>query len=150
MEGWYALVAFAVAFLLAQIWKTIVGMISGQRTEKNMTWTEFVAYFSRSGGMPSGHAASFTALTVCLGCMVGFESGLFALALGCLVIVLYDATHVRYAVGKQGEALNKLLKKNGEPELPLVEGHTVLQVVVGVIVGVAVGLGVFGVANGGF
>lgn len=54
-------------------------------------------------------------------------------------IVLYDAIHVRFAVGEQGKALNKLLKKNGEPEVKVVEGHTFGQVVVGVVLGVVVG-----------
>ena len=53
-------------------------------------------------------------------------------------IVVYDATHVRYAVGEQGKALNKLLKKAGDAELPVVNGHTVPQVIVGALLGVVV------------
>lgn len=149
MEGWYALIAFVTAFLVAQIWKTVAGIVGGHATKKRMTWQEMIGYFSRSGGMPSGHSASFTALTVFLGCAEGFQSGLFALAVGSLIIVLYDATHVRYAVGKQGEALNELLEKAGKSDLPLVEGHTVGQVAVGILIGVIVGVGVFGIVSSG-
>lgn len=140
---WLALGAFVAAFLIAQIWKLIIGAWSDRnRTEKRILGT-WVRYFMRSGGMPSGHSASFTALTVFLGCWMGFDSAIFALAAGTWAIILYDATHVRYAVGVQGEALNGLLKKDGAAELPLAEGHTLPQVVVGVLIGVVVGL-VFG------
>lgn len=137
---WFAVLAFVVGFLVAQVWKTVAGLLKRPRGSERMTFGEAVAYFSRSGGMPSGHSASFTALTVYLGNVYGFDSGVFILALGCLAIVLYDATHVRYAVGLQGEALNRILEKNGEKPLLLVEGHTILQVVVGVLIGICVGI----------
>lgn len=99
-----------------------------------------IAYIFRSGGMPSGHAASMTALTTSIGIAEGFSSSIFALALASTIIILYDAVHVRYAVGEQGEVLNRLLRQNGGKPLPIVEGHTVPQVVVGVILGALVGL----------
>ena len=142
MNGWLALGAFVIGFLTAQIWKLITGAWNDRgRTEKRTLGT-WIGYFMRSGGMPSGHSASFTALAVYLGCWQGFDSGVFALAVGTWIIILYDAVHVRYAVGEQGKALNGLLKKNGEAELPIVEGHTVPQVAVGVLIGVIVGVGV--------
>lgn len=94
----------------------------------------------RSGGMPSGHSASMTAMTTYLGMMAGFDSGLFALSVAMTLIVIYDAIHVRYAVGEQGKALNNLLKKDHQKPLPLVEGHTTAQAAVGVIIGVLVGV----------
>lgn len=140
MEGLYAIIAFVLGFLVAQIWKLIAGLMSKDKP-KDMTGLRVaVGYFTRSGGMPSGHAASFTAMTVCLGGMCGWTSGLFALAVGAWGIVLYDAIHVRYAVGEQGKALNKLLAREGLQELPIVEGHTMAQVVVGVILGAIIGI----------
>lgn len=140
-SGLLALGAFVAAFLIAQIWKLIAGVWQDRGRVEKRTLKSWAKYFMRSGGMPSGHAASFTALTVFLGCVAGFDSVSFALAVGVWGIVLYDATHVRYAVGVQGAALNGLLRKNGEAELPVVEGHTLPQVVVGVIIGVIVGVG---------
>lgn len=58
------------------------------------------------------------------------------------MIVVYDAVNVRYAVGEQGKALNSLLEMNKKPILPVVEGHTVLQVFVGAIIGLIVGFGI--------
>ena len=86
--------------------------------------------------MPSGHAASFTAATLSIGFYDGFTSNLFALAICMTLIVLYDATHVRYAVGEQGKALNKVIEK----PLKVVEGHTFLEVCAGVLLGVIISL----------
>lgn len=134
------MLAFACGFLMAQVWKLIRGIIRGKAAKEVISLQTAIGYFMRSGGMPSGHTAGFTAASVFLGCIYGFSSGIFALAACTWMIVVYDATHVRYAVGKQGEALNGLLEKAGKPTLPLVEGHTVPQVAVGAVIGVAVGL----------
>lgn len=140
MNGIYALVAFVFGWLIAQLWKLIQGALSGRQKGVKRDLKDWVGYFTRSGGMPSGHSACMVATSVYLGCVFGWDSGVFALAVASTAIVLYDATHVRYAVGLQGEALNKILRKNGEKPLPLTEGHTVSQVVVGCILGVAVGI----------
>lgn len=138
-KGWYALIVFGVGFLLAQVWKLVEGLVRGGGKEV-VDFKTAIGYFTRSGGMPSGHTASFTGASVYLGCAFGFGSAVFALAACTWMIVVYDATHVRYAVGEQGKALNGLLKAAGKTELPIVEGHTMAQVVVGAILGVIVGI----------
>lgn len=148
MEGLYAILAFVIAWLIAQVSKIIVGMVEGHKGGQPMTLAAMIGYFFRSGGMPSGHTASFTALCVYLGREFGFTSGIFALGAATLIIIIYDAIHVRYAVGEQGKALNGLLKTQGKEELPVVEGHTVPQVIVGGLIGVAVGLMIYGLVNG--
>lgn len=148
MEGLYALIAFIIGWLIAQVVKTILSVIQGCRTKEVTNLATMIGYFSRSGGMPSGHTASFTALCVYLGCTFGFTSAIFALGLATWSIIVYDAIHVRYAVGEQGKALNGLLKAQGKEELPIVEGHTVPQVIVGGVIGVAVGLIIYGLVNG--
>ncbi len=147
MEGLYVIIAFVVGFLVAQMTKTMIGMMSDQKPKNISTWQAMIGYFVRSGGMPSGHAASFTALTTYLGMATGFNSSVFALALGTLIIVLYDAIHVRYAVGEQGKALNEILRKAGKTELPVVEGHTLGQVVVGCLIGMLIGWLVFSLTS---
>lgn len=148
MEGLYALVAFIVAWLVAQVSKTLLGLIGGHKAGKVTNLGAAIGYFTRSGGMPSGHTASFTALCIYLGCSFGFTSGIFALAVANLIIIVYDAIHVRYAVGIQGEALNGLLREQGKKELPIIEGHTLPQVMVGGVIGVAVGLLIFWMTGG--
>lgn len=147
MECVFTLVAFTLGFLVAQLSKFISGVVRTNRVGRKLDFREAIRQFSRSGGMPSGHAASLTAATTYLGIENGFGSGLFALAVCVCVIVLYDAVHVRYAVGEQGKALNKLLVEADKPKLPVVEGHTLVQVVVGVVIGVLIGGGVGFVAG---
>lgn len=139
MEGWYGIVAFALAWFVTQVLKTIFGLLSGYRSGEIVNFATFIGYFMRSGGMPSGHAASMTALCTYLGYLNGFNSSVFALSVGVLIIVLYDAINVRYAVGEQGKALNRLLAADKQPELHVIEGHTLPQVIVGMLIGVVVG-----------
>jgi len=140
MNGWMVVLAFGIGWLIAQSWKTIAGFVEMRKSPKKMNWREFVSYVTRSGGMPSGHSASMMAATTYIGLTAGFNTELFALALVTTLIVLYDATHVRYAVGKQGEVLNEILQKEGKKPLKVVEGHTLVQVAVGVMIGIVTGV----------
>lgn len=140
MNSWYAILAFICGNLIAQLWKLTYGLIYDRKHANVTDFKTAVGYFMRSGGMPSGHSASMAAITTYLGLMAGFDSGLFALAVAVTLTVIYDAVHVRYAVGEQGKALNKLLVKDHQKSLPLVEGHTMAQVAVGVIIGILTGL----------
>ena len=127
MNSWCALGAFFGGFVVAQLWKFVEGLVRRKGRLRISNVGELIDDLSRAGGMPSGHAASMAALTMYFGCTMGFDSGLFILSLAFFGVVVYDATHVRYAVGRQGEALNGLLKATGKAELPVIEGHTVLQ-----------------------
>lgn len=140
MNGWYVLLAASIGWLIAQSWKTIAGVVKGKKQLGKMDLATLIGYATRSGGMPSGHTAAMSALTVCLGMWEGFDSGLFALALATTLVIMYDAIHVRYAVGEQGKALNELLVKDKKKPLPIVEGHTVAQVTVGMLIGIVTGV----------
>ena len=143
MNGILALCAFAGGFTLAQLWKLVEGALHRKKHPEMAHFKTAVAYIFRSGGMPSAHSADMTALTIYLGCAEGFTSSIFAVAVACSFIVMYDAIHVRYAVGEQGRALNRLLNKAGDRSLPIVEGHTPLQMVVGATLGAIVGVVVY-------
>lgn len=99
--------------------------------------------FFTSGGMPSGHAATFTGLAMAVGLMDGFGSAAFALALFMDIVVMYDAAGVRYVTGLQSRALNKIRRKQIEEgeEKPLPEkmGHTAPQLWAGMVLGGVVG-----------
>lgn len=98
-----------------------------------------------SGGMPSAHSATVTALTLVIGFTDGFTSGLFALSFLFAAVIMYDAMMVRYSSGRQGDLLNRLLKekKSGLEPVRVAHGHTVVEVAVGAILGVIVGCVVF-------
>ncbi len=136
MNGLIVLIAFVAAWLIAQLAKLITAVIMKNGA---MTVREMAAIMMKSGGMPSGHAASFTAATMTIGFLDGFfNSTTFALALCTAVIVIYDAVNVRWAVGEHGRVINTFMQKSQGKKLRVVEGHTVPQVVVGVILGLFV------------
>ena len=138
MDSLYILLAFFFGWLVAQVTKVILVLIFKRG---KVSFKELVELLMRSGGMPSSHTACFTAATLTIGFRCGFDSALFALAICNTAIIIYDATNVRYAVGQQGKLLNKIAKntETGKP-LKLVEGHTVIQTIVGFMIGVIVAL----------
>ncbi|TBH21898.1 divergent PAP2 family protein [Thermus thermamylovorans] len=133
---WTAVVANA----LAQTLKLFVYYF----LEGRFQWERFL----ETGGMPSSHAATVSALAVAVGLQEGFGSALFAVAAVFALIVMYDATGIRRAAGLHAQLLNQLvqelqrvLERGPAPE-PLKEllGHTYLEVLVGALLGVLVAL----------
>ena len=133
------LIAFVLGWFFAQSGKFIGDLVAKKRP---LSFSEVFDCFTRSGGMPSGHTASFTGLTVFLGLQNGFTSGLFILALAMTIIVVYDAVNVRYAVGEQGKLLNIIAESDHNKKtrkMRVVEGHTIPQVCVGAMLGILLG-----------
>ncbi|MFA6074573.1 MAG: divergent PAP2 family protein [Negativicutes bacterium] len=99
-----------------------------------------------TGGMPSSHTALVVALTAAVGIKCGFASPDFAVAAILSAVVMYDATGIRRAAGRQATALNKIIKEmtEGHPvkEVHLKEllGHTPVEVIAGAVLGVVVAL----------
>lgn len=134
------LIAFVLGWFFAQSGKLIGDLI---KKKGKLSFAEVVDCFTRSGGMPSGHTASFTGLTVFFGIKDGFTSGLFVLALATTIIVVYDAVNVRFAVGEQGKLLNIIAESDRNKRthsMKVVEGHTVPQAIVGGLIGITVGI----------
>lgn len=98
-----------------------------------------------SGGMPSAHSATVTALATVIGLTEGIDSGLFALSALFASVVMYDAVMVRYSSGRQGDLLNRLLLeyKSKLTAVRVAHGHTVVEVVVGSVLGLIIGVVVF-------
>lgn len=98
-----------------------------------------------AGGMPSSHSAVVMSMTTLIGRQFGFDSSIFALSMVFSFVVMYDATGVRRAAGKQASLLNKIIETPGlsglEVQEKLVEvlGHTPVQVFVGAFIGIIVG-----------
>ncbi|EFA68463.1 Acid phosphatase/vanadium-dependent haloperoxidase related [Cylindrospermopsis raciborskii CS-505] len=98
-----------------------------------------------TGGMPSAHSALVTALAAGVGQTIGWSSPDFALAAVVAIIVMYDATGVRQAAGKQARILNQMVDQlfHEKPEffqdrLKELLGHTPLQVVAGSVLGATI------------
>lgn len=97
------------------------------------------------GGMPSSHSAFVTSLATAIGMSVGFDSIMFALSFAFAMVVMYDASGVRRAAGKQAKVLNAILedlnRRELHPErLRELLGHTPFEVLVGALLGVVVAL----------
>ncbi|APD08408.1 MULTISPECIES: divergent PAP2 family protein [Thermus] len=129
-----------LANLLAQTLKLFLYYL----LEGRFQWERFL----ETGGMPSSHSATVSALAVAVGLEEGFGSSLFAVAAVLALIVMYDATGIRRAAGLHAQLLNQLvqelqrvLEKGPAPE-PLKEllGHTYLEVLVGALLGALVAL----------
>lgn len=130
----HILVVAVAACLLAQGSKLVIRGIQFKKLD-------FRALVE-TGGMPSAHSALVTALATGVGRTIGWESIEFAIASVFAVIVMYDATGVRQAAGKQARLLNQivdeLFQENGEfneERLKELLGHTPFQVIVGAVLG---------------
>ncbi|MEW6524819.1 MAG: divergent PAP2 family protein [Bacillota bacterium] len=129
---WASLVAWA----LAQVLKFVVVLVMDRRVDL----TRLVG----AGGMPSSHTAFVSALALATGRVEGFHSPLFAVAFVFASIVMYDATGVRQAVGKQAEVLNKIVDDLyhaagiREERLRELLGHTPVEVLAGAVLGITV------------
>jgi hypothetical protein len=96
-----------------------------------------------SGGMPSSHSSLMMGLSTSIGLKIGFDSLEFALALCMALVVMYDASGVRRAVGIQAKILNQMLKdmkemKHIEKNLKELVGHTPIEVFVGAFLGIII------------
>lgn len=100
-----------------------------------------------SGGMPSSHSSTVTALAISIGLQDGFGGQLFAVASILACVVMHDAFGVRLQAGRQAEVLNQIVYELPE-EHPLADtrplrellGHTPLQVIAGGMLGLVVGV----------
>ncbi len=95
-----------------------------------------------SGGMPSSHSALVCSLATSVGITEGVNSPLFAITVVLAGIVMYDASGVRRAAGKQAKILNQIIESEGKNinvQEKLIEllGHTPLEVYVGSAIGIA-------------
>ncbi len=134
---WIALAAWGVA----QIVKVIVNCIIEKKFD--------VGRLFGDGGMPSCHSSMVMALVVMSGYSEGFDSPVFAVAFIFAMIVMHDATGVRYETGKQAVSLKELAdiinksfasedEKIRTENLKELVGHTPLQVFFGALTGIAV------------
>lgn len=140
----YPLVTALLSNILAQVLKTVVYYY---RTGKwDFHWV------IASGGFPSSHSSTVTALSLSIGIQEGFDSAIFSVTTIFSFIVMYDACHVRYYSGKNIELTQQLVKDLREmtglhfddpiyqEKLKNVLGHKFVEVIGGFVVGLAVPL----------
>ena len=129
-------VSAAIAWFIAQVLKTIIHTF--------VTKDFDIERMYGSGGMPSSHSSTVTALATSSYFLHGAGSSEFAISVILAIIVMYDARGVRLETGLQAKVLNDLIELLADVHneiMPLDEklkefvGHTPLQVVAGAILG---------------
>ena len=100
-----------------------------------------------TGGMPSSHSSTVTAMATTIGLLDGFTSTTFAIASCIAGIIMYDAAGLRLSASKQAIVLNQIVKELFSPEHKLSKeklkeflGHTKKEVIAGSLLGVAVSM----------
>ena len=134
----YLLVSAFFSWLLAQILKIFTGVFSNEKINlKKLLFS--------SGGMPSSHSAAVCSLCTASAIQCGAGSTEFGITLILAIIVMMDASGVRYETGKQATIINRITKelfsgKIDEVNTGLKElvGHTPFQVFMGFLLGIAV------------
>lgn len=138
-QGIYHNQVFQVAFIswfLAQFGKVVLTLIM----ERKLNLYRMIG----SGGMPSSHSSFVTGLTTAVGLVEGFDTPIFAVALVLSLIVMYDASGVRRAVGTQAILLNRIIddlyqnKPVDHKRLKELVGHTPVEVFFGASLGIVV------------
>jgi len=126
--------AFLSAFL-AQSIKVITYLIQHRSINYKI--------FTTTGGMPSSHSAFVIGMATSTGLINGFDSTVFALAMGFAFVVMYDAAGLRRAAGKMAASLNKIMDHvynvPTSEKLKELLGHTPVEVFAGAALGVLCG-----------
>ncbi len=134
------LISAVTATLAAQVLKVILVLL----TERRWAFDRML----ETGGMPSSHSATVTALAITIGMVEGFDSTIFALAIVFAGIVMYDASGIRRAAGMHAQLINDLVQELAHlfdegfqpTALKTLLGHTYPQVIVGSMLGGVTGL----------
>lgn len=127
-----------LSWFVAQGSKILLGTVNEKRF--NFYW------LLGTGGMPSSHSAATTALAVCIGKELGFNSPLFTLATIFALVTMFDAQTWRRSIGVQARILNRMMgdiqenKKIEDDRLRELVGHTPIEVLVGALIGLLIPL----------
>ena len=153
MNGICLILAFVIGWFLAQGIKLVTGFVQKKIKKEKFTLSDFLYYAFKSGGMPSGHTASFIALSTEMFLLYGLNNPATILSFCTTAIFIYDAVNVRYAVGEHGKLLNEIAESDNNSHTKpqkIVEGHTISQAIVGAILGIIVAISIFAISGGDF
>lgn len=138
----FPLLAALISNVIAQLLKPVVLYF---RTGKiDLHWC------IASGGFPSSHSSTVTALSTAVAIVEGVNSTLFAITAIFSFIVIYDAVNVRYYAGKNIQLTKQLISdleslnrhKFSDPiyqeKIKTVLGHKFIEAIGGIVLGFVV------------
>ncbi len=133
--GYEAILSGLAAAFFAQVIKFFIFTIRSKKINFKI--------FTTTGGMPSSHSAGVMGLSTSVGLISGFDSVIFAVAIGYALVTMYDAAGVRRAAGKTAACLNRMMEDFYAHKVQAIGGklkellgHTPLEVIMGAIFGV--------------
>ena len=127
------------AWLISQTAKIVIGLLKKNRRS-------ILTILFGSGGMPSAHTASVVSLTTALIITEGVASPLPIISGIFALVIMTDATAVRFESERHARFLNRMVEEEREPApddgkmFKTNLGHTMAQVAVGFVIGVACAL----------
>jgi len=128
-----------LAIIFAGFGTQLVKLVLIWFKHKALTWHDLIV----TGGMPSSHSAFVVSLATIIYLVEGASTA-FAISLVFAFVVIRDAFGVRRSVGREGQAIQKLLKLHKiKSKFHYAMGHTPLQVSIGSILGFIISLGVY-------
>ena len=97
-----------------------------------------------TGGMPSAHSATVTALCLSIFTTEGWRASMFVLAIVLAVVVIRDSLGVRRTAGEEGKTINDIIRLAHvmTPPVRYSLGHTPIEVAAGMLIGVLATLAV--------
>lgn len=127
-----------ISMFAAQFYK----FVSASLLRRKFMWSRLW----ETGGMPSSHSSSVTALTTAVAISEGTSSIAFSICVVFAIIVMHDASGIRRAAGEQAEVINKLTeffdskfgKRFDNEKLKELLGHSRSEVFVGGFLGIAI------------
>lgn len=90
-----------ISWASAQLLKALIDAIKHKQFDRHR--------LAGAGGMPSSHSALTCSVLLTSYYMYGFNSPVFALSFIIAMIVMYDATGVRWAAGLHAKAINHIV-----------------------------------------
>lgn len=101
IEDFYPLIAAILASFIAQFLKPFTNYVKTKKFDIDEIFA--------SGGFPSSHTATTTALALAFGLKSGFASNEFMISFVLMFIVSYDAMNVRLYAGKHISLTKQLI-----------------------------------------
>ena len=90
-----------------------------------------------TGGMPSAHSATVTALCLSILWTEGWRNSIFVVAVVLAVVVIRDSLGVRHTAGEEGKTINSIIRLAHvrTPPVHYSLGHTPTEVTAGIVIG---------------
>ena len=129
-----------ISGIIAQIIKYAIQVMKTRKLQFSPKYL-LKSIFLETGGMPSSHSSTVTALATSILITEGINTN-FVIALAVALITIRDSFGVRYMAGVQAEYLNDLSEKlklqiKIEPlKIKVVKGHKKKEVVTGILIGI--------------